>query len=63
MEAVRLPLDAIVDDGCSASAAQDVVCGGAALQQVSVGGLGVYLKGFRVHIYVSAAFVTPCTVG
>jgi hypothetical protein len=36
MESVRLPLDTIVDDGCGASTAQDVVCGGAALQQVSV---------------------------
>ena len=35
MESVRLPLVTIVDDGCSASTAQDVVCGDAALQQVS----------------------------
>ena len=62
MESVRLPLGTVVDDCCTASVAEDVVCGGAALQQVSVRVLGVYLWGFRVYIHVPAAFVTPCTV-
>lgn len=44
MESVRLPLGSIVDNGCSASAAEDVVCGGAALQQV-VCGVSVFTCG------------------
>ena len=50
MESVRLSLGTVADDCCTASVAEDVVCGGAALQQVSVRVLGVYLWGFRVSI-------------